>query len=81
MLKHSSVHSSVQPSKLCSQFLARKNTKTTVVLPLIYEGKTLVDYLRIEGAKQSPEKRTMGFRWLWLFTAVRNRAAPPTGSS
>ena len=43
--------------------------------------RLLVDYLRVEGAKQSPEKRTMGFRWLWLFTAVRNLAAPPTGSS
>ena len=39
------------------------------------------DYLRVEGAKQSPENRTRGFRCVWLLTAVRNLAAPPTGSS
>lgn len=34
------------------------------------------------GAKMSPEKRTKGLTsWLTALTAVRNLAAPPTGST
>ena len=37
-------------------------------------------YLRIDGAKQSPEKRIKGFLSEYCLIAVLIRAAPPTGS-